>query len=164
MATVNQTQSGVAASHVSPRSVRQPYMLDVYVKASEVATTKGSALALADVIQILDIPAESLLLGGGIEIVTPDSGSDILVDMGIEGSVDILVDGGDLDAASAGDYLAAGTNGAVNFSKGVRITAADTVDLVLGQTAAFNSGDDWEMRAYVILLDISGRPEPVHAT
>ena len=156
MVDLTQTSPG---EHVTPMGAKLPYLVEVFVKGSEAVTAKGSALANADVLQVLDVPAESLILGAGIEVEVADTdgSADILMDLGIGGSVDIFVDAGD---PSSTGYLAAGTNGAVNLTNGVRVTADDTLDIVLGQAASFSSNDDWEIRVYAIIMDVAGQPEP----
>lgn len=162
MALVNLSQTGTPTGHVTPRGTRQPYMIEVFVTGADAVAQKGSALANADVLQILDIPAESLILGAGLEVITADTdgSADILMDVGIGGSVDVFVDGAD---PSTTGYKAAGTNGSLAFTNAERVTSADTLDIVLSEAASFSSNDDWKVRVYVVLLDVSGMPEAAAA-
>ena len=157
MGTVNLTGTGTGTGHMSMSDVKVLYSIEVNVTAAAAVAEKGSALANADILQILDLPADSLLLGAGINVTTADTqGSpDITMDLGIGGAVDIFVDGG---APTSTGYLAAGSNGATGFENGILVSSADTLDIVLGQASSFSSADDWVIRVYVVLMDISARP------
>lgn len=154
--------SGSTTAHASLTGNYRPYAVDVRVTGAAAAAAKGSALADAEVLQILNVPAGTIILGGGIEVTTADTdgSADILMNMGTGAGVDVFVDGGD---PSSTGFLAAGTNGEEGFVNALRVEAADTVDIVLDKTTTFSSNDDWEIRAYVILLDVSGNPAPAAA-
>jgi hypothetical protein len=71
------------------------------------ATTKGTALAAADVIEVIDVPAGTMVLNAGLQVITVATGesNDTTVDLGITTTdPDCFVDGFDLDAAAAGAY------------------------------------------------------------
>lgn len=146
--------------HQSNRGTRQPYIVEYFVTGAQAAAAKGSALATADILQIADIPAESLVLSAGIELDVSDSGSDITMNLGIGAATDVFVDGA--DATAAAGYMATGTNGEEIISA-TRVTAADTLDLAIIQAVSLDSNDDWEIRVYMILMDISGQPEAAPA-
>lgn len=159
MATVDLTQTGTATGHPSPRGVKLPYLVEVYVTGAAAAAAKGSALAAADVIQVLDIPAETIVLSAGIEVLTADTASsaDVLADLGITGGdVDGFTDGADLSTVG---YPAFGTGGDI-ITNAVRQVTADTLDILTGATTTYTSNDDWKIRVYAVLLDISSQPEP----
>jgi hypothetical protein len=127
----------------------------VTVTAAAAAAAKGSALATNDVLEVFDIPAESQVLGCLAEVTTVDSGTTVTVDIGLTTvGADIFVDG----AAVAGSvgYLAAGTNGTQNLNNGVLTSVADTLDILLVAVTA--GGDDWVMRLFITLQDVSGLP------
>lgn len=157
MTTVNLSQTGTPEGHVSISDVRVPYLISFEVTGAAAVAAKGSALADADILQILDLPADILLLGAGIEVTTADTdgSADILFNMGIGGAVDIFVDGGDVSSTG---YLAAGSNGALDFQNGIRVTSADTLDIVLDKSSSFSSNDDWVVRVYAVILDIDAKP------
>lgn len=148
--TGNTGSTVTAGSHPGGRSVRNPYVVDVWVTAAQAVAAKGSALASSDVIQVLDVPAETLVLGCLAEITTADSGTTLTFDIGFAG--DTFVDGG--DATTAG-YLAGGTNGVQNFANGVLKSATDTLDITLATLSA--ASDDWVCRLAVVMLDVSGK-------
>lgn len=115
----------------------------VYVESREIdlaeaVTTKGSALAQADVIEAVPVPADCLILGGGIKITSVMTGTstDATIDVGVTGGVvDCLVDGFDLDGASAN-----ATSLASPFEPQY-VAANDTVDILIAtQTGTITGG------------------------
>lgn len=127
-------------------------------------TTKGSALANGDVFQIIDLPAEHLLMYAGLEVTEAMTGTstDLTVDLGITGgNVDSFVDGFDLDGASVGDYASAVAYYTAQTGPYL-VTTADTLDLlVASQTGTFTGG---KVRVWAVLMDVSGRNAPGVAT
>jgi hypothetical protein len=147
MATVNLT---TAASGNTPRG-RKPYMIQNTIDLAVATTSKGTALASADVYQCLNIPAESVILHAGMEVTTALTGTstDTGYDLGITGGdVDNFVDGFDADGASAGDYAPTPAAYAP-----VMVGAADTLDiLVAAQTGTTLTG---KIRVFATLMDVS---------
>ena len=147
MATVNLT---TAASGNTPRG-RKPYIIQNTIDLAVATTSKGTALASADVYQCLNIPAESVILHAGMEVTALLTGtsSDTGYDLGITGGdVDNFVDGFDADGAAAGDY--APTSAAY---APVMVGAADTLDiLVAAQTGTTLTG---KIRVFATLMDVS---------
>jgi len=147
MATVNLT---TAASGNTPRG-RKPYIIQNTIDLAVATTSKGTALASADVYQCLNIPAESVILHAGMEVTALLTGtsSDTGYDLGITGGdVDNFVDGFDADGAAAGDY--APTSAAY---APVMVGAADTLDiLVAAQTGTTLTG---KVRVFATLMDVS---------
>lgn len=96
------------------------------------ATEKGSALAAADVIEAIRLPAGSIVLQAGMKVITVAEGesSDVALDLGITGvDADQWVDGFDYDAAAAG---AIATPVAGDTTDPMRYTAAsDTIDILI---------------------------------
>ena len=147
MATVNLT---TAASGNTPRG-RKPYIIQNTIDLAVATTSKGTALASADVYQCLNIPAESVILHAGMEVteILTGTSSDTGYDLGITGGdVDNFVDGFDADGASALAY--APTSAAY---APVLVSAADTLDiLVAAQTGTTLTG---KIRVFATLMDIS---------
>ncbi len=108
MATITTTSGGASAGRTAG-SV--PYLVDRFIDFAAAATSKGSALAAADVIECISVPVNTLILNAGIEITTVLGGesSDTTFDLGITGTdADVFVDGFDADAAAAGERRAVG--------------------------------------------------------
>lgn len=156
MATIDlATLAGTTAPSRWSGGVRTPYMVEVTVDLADAITAKGSALAQGDVIQVIDLPSDVLILGGGVEVITAMTGTstDATIDIGITGgNVDVLVDGLDLDAASAGDYSVNGVQ------IGSLVTAADTIDILIAtQTGTITGGS---LRVFALCLDVSAKNAP----
>ena len=151
MATVT-TLAGSASAGRTAGAV--PYLVDVTIDFAAAATAKGSALAAADVIECINVPANTLILNAGFEVVTVLGGesNDNTFDLGVTGvDADVFVDGFDGDAAAAGAYA----QNAAAFQP-VVIATADTIDLLIATaTTAPTSG---EVRVWAVLINVDGRP------
>ena len=89
MATYNVTGPGGTTGH--PSVVRRPYLVENTIDISAINGDSGAAQN--DVLQVLDIPAETLIMEAGIEVLTALSSS-VTLDLGITGGdVDRYVDG-----------------------------------------------------------------------
>ncbi len=107
MATIS-----IAAGATAGRTVGSvPYLVDVTVDFAAAATSKGSALAAADVIECISVPTNTCILNAGLEVITAAGGesSDTTYDLGTGVDADCFVDGFDGDAAAAGAYATATT-------------------------------------------------------
>ena len=149
MATIS-----IAAGATAGRTVGSvPYLVDVVVDFAVAATEKGSALAAADVIEALSVPANTCILNAGLEVITAAGGesNDTTYDLGVTGiDADVFVDGFDGDAAAAGAYA----QNAAAFQP-VVIGTADTIDLLNATaTTAPTSG---KVRVWAVLMNVDGR-------
>ena len=142
MATYDLTAAGGTTGH--PANGRTPYLVENTIDMS----VSGFQPAANDIVQALDIPAESIVMNAGIEVLTA-SPSGVTLDMGDGDTVDIYVDG--LDSTSTG-YSAVHQD---VLSTGKIYASADTIDIkVLG--AQDTSG---KVRAWAVVCDISGIDE-----
>lgn len=150
MATVTSLATAATAGRTAGAV---PYLVEMTMDFAAAATAKGSALAAADVIECISVPAETLVLNAGFEVVTAAGGesADNAWDLGVTGvDADVFVDGFDGDAAAAGAYA----QNAAAFQP-VVIATADTIDLLIqAATTAPTSG---VLRVWAVLMDISGR-------
>jgi hypothetical protein len=151
MATVT-TLAGSASAGRTAGAV--PYLVDVTIDFAAAATAKGSALAAADIIECINVPANTLILNAGLEVITVLGGesNDTTFDLGVTTTEpDNFVDGFDADAAAAGAYA----QNAAAYQPLV-IGTADTIDLLIATaTTAPTSG---EVRVWAVLMNIDGRP------
>ena len=148
MATVDLS---IAARGNHPRG-RQPYMIQNEINFATAATSKGTALAAADIIKCLTVPAESVVLHAGFEVTAAHTGtsSDTAFDFGVTGGdVDNFVDGFDFDGASAGAYAPTPAAYAAVTVGGT----ADTIDLLLQAMTGTTTGG--KIRCFATLMDIS---------
>ena len=151
MATVT-TLAGSASAGRTAGAV--PYLVDVTIDFAAAATAKGSALAAADIIECINVPANTLILNAGLEVITVLGGesNDTTFDLGVTTTEpDNFVDGFDADAAAAGAYA----QNAAAYQPLV-IGTADTIDLLIATaTTAPTSG---EVRVWAVLMNVDGRP------
>ena len=126
---------------------RQPYVVEAEINMASAATAKGSALAAADVIPVLTIPANTVILGAGMEVTEAHAGTstNTAFDLGIGGGAN-FVDGFDFDGASVGDYATMATTAPVVIGG-----TADNIDVTLqAMTGTTTAG---KVRVYAILMD-----------
>lgn len=135
LSTLGTTDTGTPSGFSSVGKIQ---VRSVDIDLADAVTEKGSALAQGDVIQALVVPAETLVLGGGIKVLSVMTGTstDATIDVGITGgTVDAFVDGFDLDAAAAN---------ATSFANPMEIqyvSANDTIDIkIVTQTGTITGG------------------------
>lgn len=107
-------------SHARVRYMEVTVDYDKVVAAR--AAAGDTALAAGDSLSVIDLGANSLLLGGGAEVTVASSAASAVLDFGYTGSTAVLVS--DLAANATG----AESNG---LAAPVYFTAADTLDLLL---------------------------------
>jgi len=142
MATVDKTGTTSATSVPSRKNpgVRTPYLVENTIDISKINSSAGTADG--DVLQVLDVPAETLVLHAGIEVITALSSS-VTMDFGITGGdVDVFVDG---DANATGYSVLTATARPI-------IASADTIDLLVAG-AASSVG---KVRVFALMCDVSG--------
>jgi len=141
MATYNVTGAGGTTGH--PSNGRTPYLVENTIDISAINGDSGAAQN--DVLQVLDIPAETIVMEAGVEVLTALS-ANVTLDLGITGGdVDIFVDG---------DTNATGFSAATATARHVA-ASADTLDLLV-LSAASSAG---KVRVYAVMCDVSGIDE-----
>lgn len=149
MATVTTLKGGTIDGFTTGR---MPYFKEVLIDFAAAATAKGSALAAADIIEAVSVPANSVALTAGIEVISPLVGesADTRILLGVTGGdVDAFVASWDATAAAAGAYAPAATTVPVVFG------AADTIDLEID--AATTAPTAGVVRVWAVLMDIDAR-------
>ena len=149
MATVDVSNGLNGGTHPSRAIRKEPYKIEVDVNLATATTTKGSALAASDVLEVIDVPAKTMVWAAGLEIVTPSDG-DFNIDIGITGTdVDAFVDGFDCDSNSTGDM----TNLPAAYQPQV-VASDDTIDVLLTSGgSAYPTSGVW--RAWAVMQDVS---------
>jgi len=138
MGTLNVTGAGGTTGH--PSNGRVPYLVENTIDLSAIRGDTGPDNG--DVLQVLDIPAETLIMEAGIEVITALSSS-ATMDLGITGGdVDIYVDG-DTNATGYGTLTATARHVAAS---------ADTLDILIGG-ADSSAG---KIRVWAVMCDVSG--------
>ena len=141
MATYDRTGKGGTTGH--PANGRTPYLVENTIDVSAVNSSAGTTNG--DILQALDIPAETLIMEAGIEVITACSGS-VTLDLGITG--------GDVDRYVDGDTNATGFSAPTATARTI-VASADTLD-VLVLSADSTAG---KIRVFAVLCDVSGIDE-----
>ena len=144
MATYDRTGKGGSTGH--PANGRTPYLVENTIDISAINSNSGTANG--DVVQALDIPAETLIMEAGIEVITALSSS-ATMDLGITGGV--------VDRYVDGDTNATGFSTLTATARTI-VASADTLDIL---TAGADSSAG-KVRVFAVLCDISGVDETDH--
>ena len=149
MATYDLTAAGGTTGH--PANGRTPYLVENTIDMSAFDPAAG------DIIQAIDVPAESLVMSAGLEVLTASSSS-VTFDLGITGSTA----GHEDPDAFVDAYDATGTGyapmDATDASAMLVCKVADTID-ILTAGAQDTAG---KVRVWAVLCDISGVDETDH--
>ena len=148
MATYNRTATGGGtAGHPANASV--PYVVTSPVWDTADGGTGG------DVVQLIDVPEDTMIVSGVLEVLEARGNSQITMDIGFTGGdVDCFVDG---SACAAGftPFLEAATG--ASGSNARMLTSADTIDaLILDGGSTGESA--LRFRIHVVLVDVSKNP------
>jgi|TARA_R110001606_G_C15041607_1_gene612313 hypothetical protein len=147
MGTFNVTGAGGTTGH--PSNGRTPYLVENTIDIAQIDGDAGSAQD--DILQALDIPAETLIMNAGIEVLTACSSS-VTLDLGITGTTAGFSDTNAYVAA----YDATGASYAPTLGVLPLIAkVAETLDVVAAG-AASSAG---KIRVWAIMCDISGVSE-----
>jgi hypothetical protein len=155
MATVDLATGINDAKHYSRHGATNvPYVVEATLDYASALTEKGSALAAADVIQLIDIPAETMVLNAGAEVTTAANSTTLTVDVGVTGvDTDQFVDGFD-GKSSAGTHA----QNPAAFQPVIVGASADTLDVTFATlTGTLSTG---KLRVYAVLCDISAKKAP----
>tara|TARA_R100000234_G_scaffold84791_1_gene53918 strand:+ start:67 stop:603 length:537 start_codon:yes stop_codon:yes gene_type:complete len=145
MATYDMTSSatvGVDSNSIAAATSRYQAM-GMYMREARLDIAKmvedGYSCANGDIFQLLEIPANTMVLFAGAEVETAFNGSSPTVDIDFAAGDDI-VDGGDVTSTG---FLAGGTNGqtmVVNTAAAdtftAHVTTTDTIDVKLIASSA----------------------------
>ena len=147
MAEIDRTPNGGTAGH--PANVARPYVM-----TSQVHDTADGG-AGGDVIKLIDVPADTMIVSGVLEVLEARGNSSVTLDVGITGGdVDCFIDGSTL-AVGFQPFLEAATG--ASGSNARVLTSADTIDALI-----LDSGSTGEsaarFRIHVVLADISKNP------
>ena len=144
MATYDRTGKGGTTGH--PANGRTPYLVENTIDVSAVNSSAGTTNG--DILQALDIPAETLIMEAGIEVITALSSS---------ATMDLGITGGDVDRYVDGDTNATGY-ATLTATARVVVASADTLDIL---TAGADSSAG-KVRVWAVLCDVSGIDESDH--
>ncbi len=141
MGTLNVTGAGGTAGH--PSNGRVPYLVENTIDLSQLRSDTGPDQN--DILQVLDIPAETLIMEAGIEVITALSSS---------ATMGLGITGVDVDIYVSGANNAAGYKTLTATARSI-VSSADTLDVVIGG-ADSSAG---KIRVFAVLCDVSGIEE-----
>jgi hypothetical protein len=158
---VDVTKGGTVL-HPTQRGARVPYAVMNEVDLAAVTTAKGSAIANGDIVNVINVPKDTILHGALAQVVTAantSTGATFDLDVA-EG--DDFVDGGDLLTAA---WVAPGSNGFYPFESNTVAPSAtsDTIDmkLIMPGSVALATG---KIRVWAWLTDVSPLPLPTETS
>ena len=134
MATLTQTGAGTVG-HMASNAVPKVYAQSTVIDGTSTALTSG------DVYQAINVPANSLVLNAGVDVITAGTGTGTLA----------LGDGTVTYVAAATQSAGQMTSGDALAELAVTYAAADTLDVTVA-TANVNS----KVRVWAVLVDIDG--------
>ena len=150
MATYNRTSSG-GGTVGHPSTANHAYVMTSPVYDA----VDNTSLAGGDIVQMMDIPADTMIIGGCLEVLEAAGNAAITMDLGFTGGdVDCFLDN-DSFVAGFSTFLNAGLGATSNNC--VMVTTADTIDALIidsgssGETAA-------RFRIHVCMVDVSRNP------
>ena len=159
MATITTLSNAVSAGTHPSRGIRaMPYVVENTINFATATTAKGSALAAADVIEALQIPAQSIVLAAGFEVISAVTGS-CTVSLGVTGvtAAAYVSAFGVTSSLAVGDYATPATAGYPIVTK-----SADTLDLLLvTETTTLSAGS---IRVFAVIVDATDRIGPASVT
>ena len=145
MATYDRTITG-GGTVGHPGNLPRPYIITSPVYDA-VANT---SLAGADIVKLIDLPADSMVIGGALEVLEASGNSSVTLDVGTSTDVDSLVDGGASNAAAIIQFNLKATG--VNM-----VTSADSI-----QVTVLDSGSSGttalRFRVHAVICDVSVNP------
>lgn len=152
MATVDEKQGGTAAG-LYQRPTATPGVVSIIIRGADAAATKTSALAAADIIEAMTIPAGTSVGFVTMNVLTADTGTTLTFDLGTTATGDLYVDGAD---GTTTGLKAEGTNG--TFDAKEIFTSASVLELLVA--TASSAADDWVVEILAEVTDYTGNPRP----
>ena len=151
MATYNDGKGyklGTAGAHVA-KGINKVSTISVDLNFATITTERGAAsltaLTSADVLEVIRVPANTLVTNVALNVTTAEGGT-LTVDVGDGDNVDGYLDGLNANATAA-YHTVAGTDA---FEAGKYYTAADTIDVT-----TVNAADTAVMKLTAVMVDCS---------
>ena len=134
---------------------RSPYLVQNTIDIAAAIVLKGSDFAAADTMEVLNVPAGTVILSAGIEIITALDGTCTL-DMGYTGAdpaaIDLYVDGFDVVGGAVGAYS---TTPATEAAQIQVIGSGAGTDIISVKFATETDVTLGKLRFWAILMDVS---------
>ena len=145
MATYNRTVTG-GGTVGHPGNVARPYV----VTSPVYDAVDNTSLAGDDIVQLVDLPADTMVIGGCLEVLEASGNAQITLDVGTSTDVDAFVDGGASNAAADIQFNLKAAGGNI-------VTSADTV-MVTVLDAGSTGTTALRFRVHAVCVDISRNP------
>ena len=150
MATFDATSTG-GGTVGHPSSANSAYVMTSPVYDA----VDNTDLSQGDVVQMMNIPADTMIIGGCLEVLEAAGNGQVTMDLGFTGGdVDCFLDG-DSFVAGFSTFLNAGLGATSNNC--VMVTTADTIDALI-----IDAGSSHEtaarFRIHVCMVDVSRNP------
>ena len=153
MANSDVTTSINSGNQPSRQGRGMPYLAEADFDIATAVANRvgGSALAANDVVLAMDIPAKTMILSAGLEVLTATDGGTATCDLGTGVDADAFADGFDWSSTTVAGTMSQVPAGA---SAAVVCQAADTLDVTVATQsgAALTVG---KIRVFAVLIDIS---------
>ena len=145
MATYDRTVTG-GGTVGHPANLPRPYVITSPVYDA----VDNTSLAGADIVKMIDLPADTMVIGGCIEVLEASGNAQVTLDVGTSTDVDSMVDGGGSNAAAIIQFnmKAAGIN---------MVTSADSVQVTV-LDAGSSGTTALRFRVHAVLCDVSQNP------
>lgn len=147
----NKGSAGFRAEGLN-KVTRMEVVLDFAAIAAARSAAGAAALASGDVLEIMPVPAKSLVLRVGYDVTTAE-GATATFDLGDGSDTDGYLNDISLNSVASGVMSLALAEGAPNtisgYSNGKYYSAADTIDLVVNS----NSVDAAKVRIWALVQD-----------
>lgn len=130
---------------------RKLVLVDKVIDFAAAATAKGSALVATDIIEAIAIPAQTLIVDAGMQVVAAAAGgTGTVLDLGVVGiDTDVFVDGFAFDSAAVDAYA----QNPAAFQPVVIGATADTLDITI--QAATTVSTSGKVRVWALLMSVS---------
>ena len=149
LATADHTAQGNSARG------RSPYLVQNTIDIAAAIVLKGSDFAANDTMEVLNVPAGTVVLSAGIEILTQVDGTCTL-DMGYTGAdpaaIDLYVDGFDVVGGAVGAYSTTPATEAAQIQVIGSGAGTDIISVKFATEADVTLGN---LRFWAIMMDVS---------
>jgi hypothetical protein len=154
MATITALAPATGTTEATKQWKQQPILLSNVIDFAEALVLKGSALAAADVIEAIRLPAGGYYVHWvGLQTIAVDDATTLTLDIGTAVDADNWVDGYDQAAAAAAAYatmIIPGTTAAVNFAS----NTGESIDITLATlTGTLTVG---KVRVFALVTAVTG--------
>lgn len=155
MASVEIRQGG-STGQAAYREFARPAFVEFTLTGEDIRAAKGSDLVATDTIELMTIPANTIVKSAILNVVNADSGTTLTFDLGDEDQGDRWVDGADITTTG---IKAQGTNGQTDE---VRVYSADNI-LRATVASITSANNDYDIQVIIELADITGNSRAIPA-